>query len=97
MKRFSDLGIKVQTTAFVGDKLKVSKILNRQIVVHDYKIEKSKHNDGDCLYLQIELNQTKYVVFTGSTNMMKQIKQVPKNAFPFETIIVQEDERFEFT
>ncbi|WP_410221911.1 hypothetical protein [Pedobacter sp.] len=96
MKKFSDFGIVVTTNSFVGDKMKVSKILNRNIIVHGYKIEKSKHNDGDCLSLQIEVNQTKYVVFTGSVVLMQQIKQVPKENFPFEATIIQEDERFEF-
>jgi hypothetical protein len=39
----------------------------------------------------------KRVVFTGSTILIDTIKQVPKEKFPFETIIVKENEYYEFT
>lgn len=96
MKKFSDFGIKTTSQAFTGDKIKISKILNKEITVHDYKIEKSKYN-GECLYLQIEFKESKCVVFTGSVSLMNQIKQVEKDDMPFQTTIIQENERFEFT
>jgi len=67
--------------------------------VLDYKIEKSKFEkaSGKCLHLQIELNQTKHVIFTGSTGLMDQIEKVPREKLPFKTTIVKENERFEFT
>lgn len=82
-----------------GDKIKIDRILNREIIVHDFKIEKSKYEKGNgrCLYLQIEVNQTKHVVFTGSAGLIDAIEQVPKSSFPFSTTIVRENERFEFT
>ena len=97
MKNFSDFNIKVESHAFTGDKVKVSKILNRLITVHDYKIEPSKHNSGNCLCIQIELNQTKHVVFTGSTVLMEQIKQIPKSNLPFTATIIEDNDRYLFT
>lgn len=97
MKKFNDFNIKIECHAFTGDKIKVSKILNREITVQDFKIEPSKHNNGNCLYLQIKLNQTNHVVFTGSTVLMEQIKLIPSNGFPFITTIVEENDRFLFT
>lgn len=97
MKTFKDFGIKIETNAFIGDKIKISKILNRQIVVHAYKIEKSKYNTGKCLYLQIDLNGTKHIVFTGSNILMDAIQQVPSSGFPFRTTIVEENEMYQFT
>lgn len=97
MKNFSDFNIKVESPAFTGDKVKVSKILNRSITVQAYKIEPSKHNSGNCLCLQIEFNQNKHIVFTGSKSLIDQIKQVPQNGFPFTATIVEENERHLFT
>jgi hypothetical protein len=65
-----------------------------------YKIEPSRYTEkgnGKCLHLQIEIGQTKHVVFTGSAGLMDQIEKVPRDKLPFKTIIVRENERFEFT
>jgi hypothetical protein len=66
--------------------------------VIDYRIEDSQYGNGKkCLYLQIELEGTKRVVFTGSTGLMNMIEKVPKDGgFPFKAVIVEEDERYEF-
>lgn len=98
MINFKDLGIKPKTTNFIGDKIKISRILNTEIIIHDYKIEDSKQKQGTkCLTLQIERNQTKNVVFTGSNILMDMISQVSKDKFPIVTTIVEENERYEFT
>ncbi len=96
MKNFKELGIKSEAKGFVGDKIKINKILNREIVVTDYRIAPSPYTEKR-LDLQIELNGTKYVVFTGSKHLIELIVQVAKEDFPFKTTIVQENERYEFT
>lgn len=97
-KRFSDFGIKSPVQMFTGDKIRIQRILNREIQVHDFRIEPSKFGDtSKCLYLQIEMDGTRYVVFTGSNTLMELIQQVPRAGFPFATTIVQEEQRFEFT
>jgi hypothetical protein len=96
MKQFKDFGIKVQSKAFQGDKIKIERLLNREITVHEYRIENSKFN-GKCLWLQISLGDMKYVVFTGSLVLMDTIEQVPKENFPFLTTIIKDNERFEFS
>lgn len=99
MKQFKDFGIKPKAQSLVGDKIKMSKLLNRVITVYDFRVEDSKYggNSSKCLYLQIELNGNKHVVFTGSKSLMEMIEQVPKTSFPFTTTIIQENERLEFT
>ena len=42
MKRFSDLGIKPPIDQMIGEKIKISKILNCDITVTNFKIEDSK-------------------------------------------------------
>jgi hypothetical protein len=99
MKQFKDFGIKPEVKSFTGDKIKVERILNREVVVHDYRIEDSKYQgkgNGKCLYLQISIGETKHVVFSGSVTLMQMIERVPKADFPFQTTIVKENERLEF-
>lgn len=99
MTNFSDLGIKSEVKSFEGDKIKIDRILNKTIVVEAYKIEQSKFEKGSgkCLHIQIQVDGNKRVLFTGSSNLMDVIQRVPTNKFPFNTTIVKENERFEFT
>ena len=100
-KKFSDFNIDTASKAFVGTKLEVDSILNTTIKVHKFKIgpskfEKQKGN-GKCLDLQISIGETKHVVFTGSGVLMEQIQQVPEDGFPFETKIIKENKRLQFS
>ncbi len=90
---------KPQSKSFEGDKIKIDRILNKQITVEAYKIEVSKYDKGTgkCLYIQVLVDGSKRVLFTGSANLMDMINQVPKDKFPFKTTIIKENERFEFT
>lgn len=99
MNSFKDFGIKPQSKSFEGEKIKIDRILNRTIEVHEYKIEDSKFEKGNgkCLYMQIVVEGAKRVLFTGSVNLMDMIQQVPQEKFPFKTVIIKENERFEFT
>ena len=99
MKQFKDFGIKPCVVGFIGDKIKIERILNRAITVHDYKIADSKYDNGNgkCLHLQIAIGEIKHVVFTGSSVLMDIIQKVSKDDMPFSTTIVKENERFEFT
>lgn len=99
MKQFKDFGIKPTLQRLTGDKIKIDRILNKEIVVCDYSLEDSKFGNGNtkCLYMQIEIDNAKRVVFSGSKSLMELIEQVPKSEFPFKTIIVKDNERFEFT
>lgn len=103
MNTFSQFNIKVESQAFEGDKIKMSKILNREIVVHHFKLEDSKvkafqdKGTGKCLHLQISINNQKHVVFTSSTGLIEVIQKVPDTGFPFTTTIVEENDRYNFT
>lgn len=99
MIQFSELNIRPSADGMVGDKIKVERVMNREISVHSYRIENSKFDrgNGKCLYLQIAIGEEKHVVFSGSGVLMDMIQQVPKDKFPFVTKIVKQNERFEFT
>lgn len=98
MNNFKDFGIKPSVNNFIGDKISVVKLLNKPIKVLQYKTEPSKKKPGtDYLTLQIEINNTKRVVFTGSTVLIQQIKQVPSDKLPFTTTIIGDNDYYEFT
>jgi hypothetical protein len=101
MKSFSQFNIRSDKKEFEGDKIKMSKILNCEIVVHHFKIEDSKvfkeKGTGKCMYIQISFNNEKRIVFTGSSWLIDTLQQVPDDGFPFTSVIIQENERFKFT
>jgi len=101
MNSFSQFNIKTTTLCFEGDKIKMSRILNREIVVHHFKIEDSKifkdRGTGKCLHLQISFNNEKHIIFTSSAGLIEAIQQIPENGFPFTTTIIEENDRFRFT
>lgn len=53
MKNFKELGVIAKPKCFIGEKIKVSKILNKEIIVLDFKIVDSKFEgkSGKCLHL----------------------------------------------
>lgn len=96
MKQFKDLNIKPTIKSFVGDKIKIDKIIDKPIITHAYKIATSKFEKmgkDSCLHLQIELANEKRVVFTGSVTLIDIMKQVPDDYFPFEATIKKIDDR----
>jgi hypothetical protein len=100
MKDFKDFGIEPTQLNFTGDKIKLQRILNKEIIVLDFKIEPSKFTEkgnGKCLYIQIEIGDTKHILFTGSANLMNMIELVPKDNFPFKTTLQKDDMLLKFT
>lgn len=100
IKQFKNFGIQAESQSFTGDKIKVERILNREIIVHAHKIGLSKFTDkgnGKRLDLQISIGETKHIVFTGSANLMDMISKVPADGFPFQTTIIKVDDRYVFS
>lgn len=99
MNNFKDFDIKPKPKGFVGDKIKIAMLFNTQINVLDYTISPSnKKENTDCLKIQLEKDGVKRVLFTSSTNLMEQIKQVPKEKFPFTTkIVIGENDSYQFS
>lgn len=96
MRKFSDFNIKTEVSCFVGDKIKISKVLNRPIVIHASKIVNSEYT-GKRVDMQIEMSGVKYLLWSGSKVLIDMISKVPDECYPFETTIVEEDKMFIFT
>lgn len=100
MINFNELNIKPTIKAFEGDKIKMERIINKKIIVDNFRIEESKFKDkgsGKLLTLQIIVDNAKRVVFTGSGILIQMIEQVPKDKFPFQTTIIKENDGYQFT
>jgi hypothetical protein len=98
MRSFKEFNIQPKTNSFVGEKIQVQKLFNLTITVIAFKIEPSKHHkDTKLLTLQIEKGTEKRIVFTGSKVLIDQISRVPKNGFPFTTVIRGDNDYYEFT
>lgn len=98
MNNFKNFNIKPELSTFTGEKIKIDKILNAEISVLGYKIDDSKLKPGTkLLTLHLEKQNTKHVLFSGSTILMQMIEKVAKDKFPFSTTIVKESEHLEFT
>lgn len=101
MNSFSAFQIRIRDRAFVGDKIKISKIIGKEIVVHAFKIEDSKifkdRGTGKCLHMQISINGEKHILFTSAGGLIDAIQQIPEDGFPFTTIIIKEEERLLFS
>lgn len=98
MNNFKDFGIRTNTNNFVGEKIQIQRVLNQPIKVLSFKVGPSKQKQNtEFLTLQIEKSGDKRVIFTGSSVLIDQIKQVPQEGFPFETVIRKDNEYYEFT
>lgn len=99
MKSFSQLGIQQINNGFEGEKIKIERVLNKQVVILDFKIEPSKFPDKNekCLHLQISVDNQKRVIFCTGVALQTALKQIPKEEFPFSTTIVKENMRYQFT
>jgi hypothetical protein len=97
MKKFNELEIAQPVKGFTGDKIKIGRVLNKLIVVHGFKIGPSKFNNGECLFMQISLLGQMHVLFTGSQVLLDTIQKVPADGFPFETTIIEQDDRYLFS
>lgn len=98
MFNFSDLGIQPKENTFTRKKIDVDDLINEEIIVYDFEIKDSTKKAGTkYLTLQIEKENKKRVVFTSGKTLMDVVQQIPKDKFPFKTIIKKNDKRLEFT
>lgn len=95
MKRFSDFA---EEQTLDGDKVKLDDVLNKEIVVTGYVVTKSKYkSSGDmCLKLQFEVDDARYILFTGSNVLINQIERY-HDEIPFITTIKKVDKFYTFS
>lgn len=95
MKKFSDFA---KEQVLDGDKLKLDDVLDKEIIVLGYQVNKSRYkgNNDTCLKLQFELDGAHYILFTGSTVLINQIEKY-QDEIPFQTVIKKIDKYYTFS
>jgi len=96
-KRFNDFAREVRPIE--GAKIKIDDIINREILVKDYKVRPSRYEKKDCdkcLTLQFELEGVLRVLFTGSNVLIDQIEKY-RHEIPFLTTLKKIDRYYTFT
>lgn len=95
MDRFSDFA--KPFAILDGEKIRIDKALNRELVILSFRVEKSKYDDrtrrGLCLTLQVEIEGERRVIFTASEVLIDQIEEY-KDRLPFLAKIEKVDGRF---
>jgi hypothetical protein len=89
--KWSDLNIPLLTRKhFIGEKISVAKIINKDIEIIAYKVEDSKKCEGGkCLTLQIKYAGESRVLFTGAQYLIKQMERVRADQLPVMAKIVK--------
>lgn len=98
MKSFSDF--KIRVSALTGEKIKIADVMDKEIIVEDFRIEESKYkkeNIDKCLTLQFTMEGERRVLFTSSDILLQQIQKVPEGGFPFRTKITRQGKMYQFT
>lgn len=96
-RKFSELGIKVESDSFLGDKIKIAEVIGKEIIVTDFRLTDSVYKESkQCLTIQIELTGELKVIFTGSSMLCKQISKVLKEDFPFSATIECINKNYQF-
>lgn len=95
MKKFSDFA---KEQVLDGDKLKLDDVLDKEIIVLGYQVNKSRYkgNNDTCLKLQFELDGAHYILFTGSTVLINQIEKY-QDEIPFRAVIKKIDKYYTFS
>lgn len=100
IKSFSDFNIELTSTALTGDKIDMSDLLNREIIITAYSIDQSKFpekGNGKRLTLQFNIDERQRVVFTGSIQLQDLIQKVDPDNYPFSTTIIKQNKGYKFT
>lgn len=80
-----------------GVKKRLDEILNKDILVVDFRMTKSKKREGsDCLQIQFVCDGIVCVAFTGSAVLANQIQSVT-DKIPFRTCVTKVDKYYSFS
>jgi hypothetical protein len=100
IKEFKNVGDAPTITSFPGEKIRIEKVLNVDIIVHGYKVEPSnfrENGDGMRMVLSITKGDERRIIFTSSLFLRDQIMKISKDDFPFKSQIKLINEHYEFT
>ena len=71
-----------------GEKKKIVDIINKEILILNFNIRKSKIKEGNYAIIQFELEDKKHVIFTTATRVLKRLER-HKEKMPYHVIIIR--------
>lgn len=72
----------------VGEKKKLDCVLNKKILITNFRLNKSHYKDSNYLTIQYKLDGNTYITFTGSEVLAKQLEKY-KDKLPFYATVVK--------
>ena len=93
-QRYSDFA--KEHTPLDGEKIKISEIVNKEVLVRGFRNKKSKFGSSNCLTIQFDMDAKRYVTFTGSAVLAEQIAAYAQ-MIPFIAVIKKIDKYYTFT
>lgn len=89
MKRFSDLGVKVETgnNIYPVQQVSITDILNSEIEVLDYESGVKTQHGENRYVVKIKSDGRECKFFTNSGPIKEALNKIPQDAFPFLTTI----------
>lgn len=92
MKKFSELGIKIENNSkiFEVPKISITDIINCEIVVIAFQKGVKTQHGPDRYVIKIRHNNNDYKFFTNSENLKQVLDKIPENGFPFTATIKQQ-------
>lgn len=92
--RFSQFSVEKQVLS--GDKINLTNILDKEILITDFRVSKSKFNERNYITIQFIDGGVTFVTFTGSEVLINQLEKY-KSKVPFYTTIVKKGRYFTLT
>lgn len=100
IKSFKSLNVPLPSIGFEGTKIDIQNLIDRDIVLHDFKIQDSKFpkpGKEKCLHLQVAIGEIKYVSFTPTIRLIKQVAGIEKEQLPITTKIIRAGKSLQFS
>jgi hypothetical protein len=76
-----------------GKKKKITEILNKEILVLNFRIKKSKIKEGNYVIFQFKLDNERYVIFTTAKRVIKRLKKY-EDRMPYRATVIQQYKYF---
>lgn len=92
--RFSDFA---DESTYDGDKKRIDDLLNHEILILKFKVKNSiKRKDTTYTTIHLQIDETNFVLFTGSKVILDQLEKY-KDQMPFYATIKKIDQYYTFT
>ena len=80
-----------QSRIFDGDEVKITDVLDKTVIIKDFRVFQSKYYDNDYMVVQIENNGKLQTFSTSSEVLKKQLEDEKNKGLPIRALITKEE------